>query len=207
MLFTSEERPCRFCKHNLNYLLLNKCEINDSSEYYMGSSRKFTVIVLGSGGVGKSALVVKYVCGKFVDKYDPTIEDFYQKEVSYAGLPKTLNILDTAGTSQFSSLHDLYIKNGDGFLIVYNLANKQSFNDIRNMRETILRIKGLPSNGFVPLVLVGTKADLLSELDDKSCILREPINLANEWLCPHVETSARDNVGVDDVFLELLSQV
>lgn len=126
---------------------------------------------------------------------------------SYAGLPKTLNILDTAGTSQFSSLHDLYIKNGDGFLIVYNLANKQSFNDIRNMRETILRIKGLPSNGFVPLVLVGTKADLLSELDDKSCILREPINLANEWLCPHVETSARDNIGVEDVFLELLSQV
>lgn len=90
---------------------------------------------------------------------------------------------------------------------MYNLANRQSFNDIRNMRETILRVKGLPQNAFVPLVLVGAKADLLTESDDKSCILREPINLANEWLCPHIETSARDNIGVDDVFLELLSQV
>ncbi|VDK32386.1 unnamed protein product [Taenia asiatica] len=173
----------------------------------MDSRRKFTVVVLGSGGVGKSALVVKFVCGKFVDKYDPTIEDFYQKEVSFAGLPKILRILDTAGTSQFSSLHDLYIKNGDGFLIVYNLANRQSFNDIRNMRETILRVKGLPSSGFVPLVLVGTKSDLFKESDDKSSILRDPINLANEWLCPHIETSARNNIGVEDAFLELLSQV
>lgn len=126
---------------------------------------------------------------------------------SFAGLPKILRILDTAGTSQFSSLHDLYIKNGDGFLIVYNLANRQSFNDIRNMRETILRVKGLPSSGFVPLVLVGTKSDLFKESDDKSSILHDPINLANEWLCPHIETSARNNVGVEDVFLELLSQV
>lgn len=47
----------------------------------MGNPRKFTVVVLGSGGVGKSALVVKFVCGKFVEKYDPTIEDFYHKEV------------------------------------------------------------------------------------------------------------------------------
>ncbi|CDI98671.1 ras protein Rap 2a [Echinococcus multilocularis] len=173
----------------------------------MDSRRRFTVVVLGSGGVGKSALVVKFVCGKFVDKYDPTIEDFYQKEVSFAGLPKVLRILDTAGTSQFSSLHDLYIKNGDGFLIVYNLVNRQSFNDIRNMRENILRVKGLPSSGFVPLVLVGTKSDLFNETDDKSYILRDPINLANEWLCPHIETSARNNVGVEAVFLELLSQM
>ena len=50
---------------------------------YMSEPHKFTVVVLGSGGVGKSALVVKFVRGKFVDKYDPTIEDFYQKEVRY----------------------------------------------------------------------------------------------------------------------------
>ncbi|VDM18547.1 unnamed protein product [Hydatigera taeniaeformis] len=173
----------------------------------MKARRKFTIVVLGSGGVGKSALVVKFVCGKFVDKYDPTIEDFYQKEVSFAGIPRTLRILDTAGTSQFSSLHDLYIKNGDGFLIVYNLVNRQTFNDIRNMRETILRVKGLPPTAFVPLVLVGTKADLYRESNDKCSALCDPANLADEWLCPHIETSARNNIGVEDVFIELLSQV
>ncbi len=75
------------------------------------------------------------------------------------------------------------------------------------MRETILRVKGLPPNAFVPLVLVGTKADLLLDSPDRSRDLREPLNLANDWLCPHIETSARDNIGVEEVFIELLSQV
>lgn len=75
------------------------------------------------------------------------------------------------------------------------------------MRETILRVKGLPPNAFVPIVLVGTKADLIQGAPDRPRDLREPLNLANDWLCPHIETSARDNIGVDDVFLELLSQV
>uniref|UniRef100_A0A0V0J2W4 Ras-related protein Rap-2b n=1 Tax=Schistocephalus solidus TaxID=70667 RepID=A0A0V0J2W4_SCHSO len=167
---------------------------------------EFTVVVLGSGGVGKSALTVKYVLGKFVDTYDPTIEDFYQKELLVGDTPKVLRILDTAGTSQFSSLHDLYIKNGDGFLVVYNLTNKQSFNDIRGMRDNIVRIKGLSSSSPLPLVLVGTKADLVRSAS-RAVDLRETLALANEWMCPHVETSALDNVGVDEVFMEVLSQM
>jgi GTPase SAR1 family protein len=43
--------------------------------------REFKVVVLGSGGVGKSALTVQFVSGHFIEKYDPTIEDFYRKEI------------------------------------------------------------------------------------------------------------------------------
>ena len=41
--------------------------------------KEFKVVVLGSGGVGKSALTVQFVSGHFMEKYDPTIEDFYRK--------------------------------------------------------------------------------------------------------------------------------
>lgn len=53
--------------------------------------REFKVVVLGSGGVGKSALTVQFVSGCFIEKYDPTIEDFYRKEieVSAGGAVKT----------------------------------------------------------------------------------------------------------------------
>lgn len=85
------------------------------------------MVVLGSGGVGKSALTVQFVTGTFIEKYDPTIEDFYRKEIEVDSSPSVLEILDTAGTEQFASMRDLYIKNGQGFILVYSLVNQQSF--------------------------------------------------------------------------------
>ena len=60
--------------------------------------RDYKIVVLGSGGVGKSALTVQFVQGIFVEKYDPTIEDCYRKQVEINGQQCMLEILDTAGT-------------------------------------------------------------------------------------------------------------
>ena len=60
--------------------------------------REYKIVVLGSGGVGKSALTVQFVQGIFVEKYDPTIEDSYRKQVEVDGSQCMLEILDTAGT-------------------------------------------------------------------------------------------------------------
>ncbi|XP_016108668.1 ras-related protein Rap-2b-like, partial [Sinocyclocheilus grahami] len=87
--------------------------------------REYKVVVLGSGGVGKSALTVQFVTGSFIEKYDPTIEDFYRKEIEVDSSPSVLEILDTAGTEQFASMRDLYIKNGQGFILVYSLVNQR----------------------------------------------------------------------------------
>ena len=89
--------------------------------------REFKVVVLGSGGVGKSALTVQFVSGHFMEKYDPTIEDFYRKEIEVDHTPCVLEILDTAGTEQFASMRDLYIKNGQGFIVAYSITNHQTF--------------------------------------------------------------------------------
>ena len=104
--------------------------------------KEFKVVVLGSGGVGKSALTVQFVSGHFMEKYDPTIEDFYRKEIEVDSTPSVLEILDTAGTEQFASMRDLYIKNGQGFVVCYSLTNHQTFQDIKTMKEQIVRVKG-----------------------------------------------------------------
>ena len=103
--------------------------------------REFKVVVLGSGGVGKSALTVQFVSGHFMEKYDPTIEDFYRKEIEVDSTPCVLEILDTAGTEQFASMRDLYIKNGQGFVLVYSITAQSTFNDLQDLREQILRVK------------------------------------------------------------------
>ncbi|CAD7682752.1 unnamed protein product [Nyctereutes procyonoides] len=147
--------------------------------------REYKVVVLGSGGVGKSALTVQFVTGTFIEKYDPTIEDFYRKEIEVDSSPSVLEILDTAGTEQFASMRDLYIKNGQGFILVYSLVNQQSFQDIKPMRDQIVRVKRYEK---VPLILVGNKVDLEPEREVMSS---EGRALAQEWGCPFMETSAK----------------
>lgn len=101
--------------------------------------KEYKVVVLGSGGVGKSALTVQFVTGTFIEKYDPTIEDFYRKEIEVDSSPSVLEILDTAGTEQFASMRDLYIKNGQGFILVYSLVNQQSFQvNINHVKQMII---------------------------------------------------------------------
>ena len=92
--------------------------------------REYKIVVLGSGGVGKSALTVQFVQGIFVEKYDPTIEDSYRKQVVIDGETCLLDILDTAGQEEYSAMRDQYMRTGEGFLIVFAVNNAKSFEDI-----------------------------------------------------------------------------
>ena len=83
-----------------------------------------------------------------------------RKEIEVDQSPSILEILDTAGTEQFASMRDLYIKNGQGFILVFSLVNAQSFHDIKPMREQICRLKGTDR---VPIVLIGNKVSLIGK--------------------------------------------
>jgi Ras-related protein Rap-2C len=163
--------------------------------------REFKVVVLGSGGVGKSALTVQFVSGCFMEKYDPTIEDFYRKEIEVDNSPCVLEILDTAGTEQFASMRDLYIKNGQGFVVVYSLTNHQTFQDIKPMKELITRVKG---SERVPILLVGNKADLEHQREVSQA---EGAALAQMWSCPFVEASAKSRTNVNEMFAEIVREM
>eukprot|EP00071_Canis_lupus_P012521 XP_005634148.1 ras-related protein Rap-2a [Canis lupus familiaris] len=151
--------------------------------------------------VVKSTIIRQFVTGTFIEKYDPTIEDFYRKEIEVDSSPSVLEILDTAGTEQFASMRDLYIKNGQGFILVYSLVNQQSFQDIKPMRDQIIRVKRYEK---VPVILVGNKVDLESEREVSS---NEGRALAEEWGCPFMETSAKSKTMVDELFAEIVRQM
>ena len=163
--------------------------------------REYKLVVLGSGGVGKSALTVQFVQGIFVEKYDPTIEDSYRKVVEVDGQQCMLEILDTAGTEQFTAMRDLYMKNGQGFLLVYSITAQSTFNDLQDLREQILRVKDTED---VPMILVGNKCDL----EDERVVGKDQgQNLARQFNCAFLETSAKSKVNVNEIFYDLVRQI
>ena len=70
------------------------------------------IVVLGSGGVGKSALVIRLVTDHFLEEYNPTIEDNFQKNVTVDNVPTVIDILDTAGQEEYSSMQDQWMREG-----------------------------------------------------------------------------------------------
>lgn len=72
------------------------------------------MVVLGSGAVGKSALTIRLVTQNFLEEYDPTIEDNYNKQVVVDGEAAHLDILDTAGRDEYSQMQDQWMREGKG---------------------------------------------------------------------------------------------
>ena len=123
---------------------------------------EYKIVVLGGGGVGKSALTIRLVTDNFLDEYDPTIEDSYRKQVEIDGKPALLDILDTAGQEEFSSMQDQWMREGKGFLLVYTITSKATLDECSLLREKILRAK---DEDHVPIVLSGNKSDLEEQRD------------------------------------------
>jgi small GTP-binding protein len=173
------------------------------------AARELKLVVLGTGGVGKSALSMQYVQSIFVDTYDPTIEDSYRKiiEVPTDWLPNrntttmVLDIMDTAGTDQFTAMRDIYMQNGDAFLLVYSIDSMASFDALTPLYEQLLRVKGAPI-GNIPTLLIGNKCDLTAE---RQVGKQQAKLLAERWKLPlPMETSARQNINVDEAFMQLV---
>lgn len=164
--------------------------------------RDYKLVVLGAGGVGKSCLTVQFVQGVYLDSYDPTIEDSYRKTMEIDNKVFDLEILDTAGVAQFTAMRELYIKSGMGFLLVYSVTDRQSLNELLELREQVLRIK---DSDRVPMVLVGNKADLE---DERVISVEEGIEVSSKWgKVPFYEASALLRSNVDEVFIDLVRQI
>ncbi|KAJ8594499.1 hypothetical protein M405DRAFT_784572 [Rhizopogon salebrosus TDB-379] len=164
--------------------------------------RHFNVVVLGAGGVGKSALTVRFVRDVFVETYDPTIEEAYRRVLDIDGVKTSLEVLDTAGAEQFTALKELYIKSGQGFVLVFSLAQEASLRELENIRQHIHRVKGMDSG--VPIVVVGTKLDLVNEREVARSTIQHLVSL---WKIPFYETSAKRDWHINDVFQDLVKQM
>ncbi|XP_070535007.1 ras-related protein O-RAL-like isoform X2 [Ptychodera flava] len=162
------------------------------------------VIMVGSGGVGKSALTLQFMYDEFVEDYEPTKADSYRKKVLLDGEEVQIDILDTAGQEDYAAIRDNYFRSGEGFLCVFSITEQESFQATSEFREQILRVKNVDKNDRIPFLLVGNKSDL----DERRQVSQEEAqSKAADWNVAYVETSAKTRANVDKVFFDLMREI
>ncbi|XP_058016511.1 GTP-binding protein Rit1 [Ahaetulla prasina] len=166
-----------------------------------GQPREYKLVMLGAGGVGKSAMTMQFISHRFPEDHDPTIEDAYKMRIRIDDEPANLDILDTAGQAEFTAMRDQYMRAGEGFIICYSITDRRSFHEVREFKQLIYRVRRTDET---PVVLVGNKSDL-TQLRQVS--KDEGSALAQEFGCPFFETSAAFRYFIDDVFHTLVREI
>ncbi|KAG0222199.1 ras family-domain-containing protein [Mortierella sp. GBAus27b] len=163
--------------------------------------REYKLVVVGGGGVGKSALTIQFIQSHFVDEYDPTIEDSYRKQCVIDEEVALLDVLDTAGQEEYSAMREQYMRTGEGFLLVYSITSRNSFEEISTFYQQILRVK---DKDFFPIILVANKCDLEHE---RQVSTHEGRELAKQFSSRLIETSAKQRINVDEAFYNLVREI
>lgn len=163
--------------------------------------KEYKLVVVGGGGVGKSALTIQLIQSHFVDEYDPTIEDSYRKQCTVDNEQVVLDILDTAGQEEYLAMREQYMRTGEGFLLVYAINSRNSIEELQTFYEQIQRVK---DSDNVPVLVVGNKSDLEIE---RQVSYEEGAEFAKALNCPFLETSAKQRINVEEAFYGLVRSI
>ncbi|XP_050292889.1 ras-like protein 2 [Anthonomus grandis grandis] len=161
----------------------------------------YKLVIVGGGGVGKSAITLQFIQSYFVTDYDPTIEDSYTKQCVIDDIPAKLDILDTAGQEEFSAMREQYMRSGEGFLLVFSVTERSSFEEVFKFHKQILRVK---DRDEFPMLIIGNKVDLEHQ---RVVWQEEAQEMARTLKIPYIECSAKMRMNVDNAFYELVRVV
>eukprot|EP00761_Pharyngomonas_kirbyi_P001761 gb/GECH01001765.1/.p1 GENE.gb/GECH01001765.1/~~gb/GECH01001765.1/.p1 ORF type:complete len:195 (+),score=49.69 gb/GECH01001765.1/:1-585(+) len=164
---------------------------------------KYKIAIVGGSGVGKSALTVRFVQGKFIEEYDPTIEDSYKKYVELDSRSMWIELFDTAGVEDYHALRDHVIGAAEGFLVVYSITDTESLEEISKIIKQIRRTKET-ENLASPLVIVGNKSDLQ---ESRQISWERGQETAQTYQAPFMETSALNDSNVEEAFIVALREI
>lgn len=162
----------------------------------------FKVCIIGDSGVGKSSLLVKYTDDVFNQQFNSTIGvDFRSKIFKYGDKNIKLQIWDTTGQERFRPIVSNFYAECNGIVIVYDVSNRSSFNNVTSWLRDIEYNKP----PFIPVVLVGNKIDM--NIEDRQISYKEGLEFAIKHKINFIETSAKDNINVEDVFLKIAKEI
>ena len=161
----------------------------------------FKVLVIGDSSVGKSNLLLRFSDNIFHETFLPTIGvDFKIKNVTVKDKSVKLNIWDTAGQERFKTITAAYYKGAHGILVVFDITDRESFNNVTNWLNEIKKNAGVN----VVKILIGNKSDLESS---RKVSIEEAKKMAESQGMVYLETSAKNRINVDESFMELTKSI
>lgn len=152
-------------------------------------------------GVGKSCLLLRFCDDSFTPSFITTIGiDFKIRIVDLDGKKIKIQIWDTAGQERFRTITTAYYRGAMGIMLVYDVTDERSFNNIRNW---LRNIDQYASEG-VNKILIGNKCD---DVDRRVVDRERGAELAREYGLKFMETSAKNSVNVDEAFMTLARDI
>jgi small GTP-binding protein len=171
------------------------------SSYSQMAQDSFRIVVLGSGGVGKTCVILRFLRDTFDSDYVPTIQDSFEKTYAYGGKTYKLNIVDTAGQDEMESINNLAVKSADAFVLLYACTSSMSFGELDKYKTQIYNNS---TTGTPKIVIGGNKCDM----DDERAVTTEQGRAKCQELgVPFFECSAKANIKIADMFEASLKQL
>jgi len=161
------------------------------------------IIILGDSGVGKTALLHRYVHTQFIQEHKATIgADFITREIAVDDKLVTLQIWDTAGQERFQSLGTAFYRGADACVLVYDITNDQSFKQIEMWRSNFLEQSSPEETEKFPFLLCGNKSDLQTT---RAVPTQDGERLAKQYNMFFYETSALDGNNIETAIRKIAS--
>uniref|UniRef100_G1NZQ4 small monomeric GTPase n=1 Tax=Myotis lucifugus TaxID=59463 RepID=G1NZQ4_MYOLU len=163
---------------------------------------KTIVMLLGDSGVGKTCFLIQFKDGAFLSgTFIATVGiDFRDMNIERLSLKVRPPIWDTAGQERFRSVTHAYYRDAQALLLLYDITNKSSF---ENIRAWLTEIHEYAQRDVV-IMLLGNKADVSSERVIRS---EDGETLAREYGVPFMETSAKTGMNVELAFLAIAKEL
>ncbi|XP_019156198.1 PREDICTED: GTP-binding protein YPTM2-like [Ipomoea nil] len=161
----------------------------------------FKLLLIGDSGVGKSCLLLRFADNSYLESYISTIGvDFKIRTVEQDGKTIKLQIWDTAGQERFRTITSSYYRGAHGIIVVYDVTDQESFNNVKQWLNEINRY----ASESVNKLLVGNKSDLTSQ---KVVATETAQAFADEIGIPFMETSAKNSSNVEQAFMAMTSTI
>ncbi|KAF4499311.1 Ras family, other [Fusarium agapanthi] len=165
---------------------------------------EYNLVLLVVGGCRTSDLTIqllKFVNPDLCDQFDPSKKDTYRKSCIIDNEDACIDVIDTTGQEEYSAMIQQYMRQGEGFMLVYSVTSRQSFEEIATYHYHILKQK---DKDHFPMVIVGIDRfrESLREVTRK-----EGECLANELGCTFLEVDAKFSVKVEEAFFDLVREV